>query len=495
MTRLKLLCLMSLLVFIPWMLAPSPAEAKLKTITYVIKKGDTLSEIAKKHNVTVTQIQRWNKGVNPTSLRLGAKLRLAVPAQHASARRNSKYVKRRIKHQTTVLVEPDVVQTRQVASREIEELAVLNAPSELIEHDHDHEEHDLDDAHASEEEGAEAEQAHEDVTDEEVEDALAHSQDAQDDAAPEDAVTIVRHIVQPDETVGSVALKYRVDPEQLRQWNALPDLQLPPGVALLVKRDMPPPPPKAPLPVTHRVKRGETFLMIAKKYGVSPDQLKKWNRKVKPSRLSVGQTLQLHVSQPRNGRSASYGTPNRGRLYNGVPLESGPGLRVRMVSNAYGTRRVVNLLRAAAADVKARWPETAHLVLGDISYRQGGRIKRHKSHQSGRDADLSYYHRGNVQLPEFRALDEDGFDPVKNWHIFKMLIDTGEVEYIFVDYGLQKVLYQYALAIGYTPEELAPLIQYPNPVSSSTSVIRHVRGHDDHWHIRFRCGARDRSCR
>ena len=107
---------------------------------------------------------------------------------------------------------------------------------------------------------------------------------------------------------------------------------------------------------------------------------------------------------------------------------------MRSVSHAYGTQRVVWMLKAAVADVQARWPTAPDLVVGDISYRRGGRIKRHKSHQSGRDADISFYYRGNVQLPNFEEMDEETFDAAKNWHLFKTLIDTGEVEYIFINY-------------------------------------------------------------
>ena len=226
---------------------------------------------------------------------------------------------------------------------------------------------------------------------------------------------------------------------------------------------------------------------------MSTKKLKKWNRKVKPSKLRIGQSIRYYT-WPRDGRSRSVGSPNRGRLVNGTPLESTWWLKVRYVSNAYGTRRVTRLIKAATADVAARWPEAERLVVGDISFKRGGRIKKHKSHQSGRDADISYYHRGNVKLPDFRDMSVDAFDASKNWHIFKTLIDTGEVRYIFVDYSLQRPLYEYARSIGYTADELHEIIQYPRPRSFGKGVIRHVPGHDDHWHIRFTCDKNARGC-
>jgi murein endopeptidase len=168
---------------------------------------------------------------------------------------------------------------------------------------------------------------------------------------------------------------------------------------------------------------------------------------------------------------------------------------VRHVSRAYGTERTIKMLEAAVADVAARWPDSSTLVVGDISYKRGGRMRPHKSHQSGRDADLSYYHKGNVPTADFLEMTEETFDAVKNWHLFKTLIDTEQVEYIFVDYKLQRSLYHYAKSIGYSDGELEPIIQYPRGRGARTGIIRHARGHDDHWHIRFTCGPKDKRCR
>ncbi|MFB6375892.1 MAG: penicillin-insensitive murein endopeptidase, partial [Bradymonadaceae bacterium] len=91
----------------------------------------------------------------------------------------------------------------------------------------------------------------------------------------------------------------------------------------------------------------------------------------------------------RDGKSVSWGRASDGKLYNGVPLKSWHGLDTRSVSHAYGTERVVQMLMAAAADVQARWPDSPDLVVGHLSYKNGGPMSPHKSHESGRDADLS----------------------------------------------------------------------------------------------------------
>ncbi len=305
----------------------------------------------------------------------------------------------------------------------------------------------------------------------------------------------VFYTVSAGDNLGSIALRFGVGVGEVKAWNDLEDDDLEPGRELIVKSEekVKRPTPARALPVIHVIKRGDTFESVAKKYKVSIKQIQKWNRKTNPRKLQIGQQIRLQIPG-RDGKSASYGKANRGRLYNGVAMQSIPGMRVRNVARAYGTRRVIQLLEASAYDLRARWPDAPDVEIGDISFRSGGRMRPHKSHQAGRDIDISYYHRGNVETG-FREMDSETFDAAKNWHVFKTLMDTGEVEYIFVDYRLQKILFEYASSIGYSAEELAPVLQYPASAQSNGAVIRHARGHDNHWHIRFKCGPDDKQCR
>ena len=47
--------------------------------------------------------------------------------------------------------------------------------------------------------------------------------------------------------------------------------------------------------VYHKVRKGETFNSIAKKYGVSPNSLRRWNGKGRKSTLKVGTRLKIHL--------------------------------------------------------------------------------------------------------------------------------------------------------------------------------------------------------
>jgi LysM repeat protein len=320
-----------------------------------------------------------------------------------------------------------------------------------------------------------------------------------DSASAEDSSekdgNVVHYTVAASDTLGSIALQFGVDFDDVRAWNELSGLDVPAGTEIIVKSDKDAKKkPSKPLPVIHVIRPGDTFEDIANDYHVTTAKVKRWNRRLNPRRLQIGQRVRLYIPG-RGGKSVSYGRASNGRLYNGVALRDSPGLNVRTVSRAYATRRTTRLLQAALADVKARWPDAPAAIAGDLSHKRGGHMNPHASHQSGRDADISYYFRGNVQLPNLFPMTYETIDAVKTWHLFKTLIDTGQVEYIFAVRPVQRRLYEYARSIGYTAEELKPLIQYPRPNHVREGIIRHVDGHDTHFHIRFTCGPQDRQCR
>jgi membrane-bound lytic murein transglycosylase D len=52
----------------------TPAAAEASRMTYKVRSGDTLSEIAEKFNVSVRQLMSWNQLRQSTSLRAGQQL-------------------------------------------------------------------------------------------------------------------------------------------------------------------------------------------------------------------------------------------------------------------------------------------------------------------------------------------------------------------------------------------------------------------------------------
>lgn len=55
-----------------------PKEEKTKETKkyYIVKKGDTLTSIAKKYKTTINQLVKWNNIKNPNVIEVGQKLRV-----------------------------------------------------------------------------------------------------------------------------------------------------------------------------------------------------------------------------------------------------------------------------------------------------------------------------------------------------------------------------------------------------------------------------------
>ncbi|MCX5745771.1 MAG: murein endopeptidase, partial [Proteobacteria bacterium] len=60
--------------------------------------------------------------------------------------------------------------------------------------------------------------------------------------------------------------------------------------------------------------------------------------------------------------------------------------------------------------------------------------------------------------------------------------------YIFVQLRLQQPLYEYAKKTGTSKAVLDHLFQFPRGRRNKRGIIRHERGHDDHFHVRFTAG-------
>ena len=74
------------------------------------------------------------------------------------------------------------------------------------------------------------------------------------------------------------------------------------------------------------------------------------------------------------------------------------------------------------------------------------------------------------------------------------LVDSGQLEYIFVNYPIQKLMQSYLLKQNKDEAFVSKLIQFPNPVEKRVAYIRHEPGHDDHMHIRFVCPKNSPNC-
>lgn len=176
----------------------------------------------------------------------------------------------------------------------------------------------------------------------------------------------------------------------------------------------------------------------------------------------------------------SVGRPNRGTLINPVMLPDADGIEIVNRERNFGTRVTVDSLLAAVAEVRARYPKTPPLRVGDISRSQGGYIRPHRSHQNGLDVDLGYYYSTDARW--YTKANAGNLDRERTWALVKALIAQGTVEYLFMDRSVQALLREHALASGEPREWVDGLFQ---KAPRTEAVIRHTSGHLTHFHVRF----------
>ena len=165
-------------------------------------------------------------------------------------------------------------------------------------------------------------------------------------------------------------------------------------------------------------------------------------------------------------RATSRGLPYAGSLTGGtqLPVEGPDWVTWNPVADRvpnkphrlYGNDRAIRKLLAVMAAYREANPDAPRVVVGDISFRGGGAMELHRSHQNGLDVDVYYPRRdGALRAPTTtgqvdRALAQD-------------LLDR------FVAAGAQIVFVGFATDLRGPREVVQP---YPN--------------HEDHMHVRFR---------
>lgn len=242
----------------------------------------------------------------------------------------------------------------------------------------------------------------------------------------------------------------------------------------------------------HTVQYPSKYKLLAQ--GLGPmKQLQALNPEVDFDQLTEGQ--QLLVWQRSRSIPRSWGEASRGRLYNGEPLPAGEAYRVLYPHRTFGTYYTVSEIVRVLDSFKVRYPDAKPLLIGDISVKHGRRIKPHKSHQSGRDVDITYPRlREPANYQRFQYLARRDFDVEKSFWILKQFIDSGNVEYIFVDRRWQRKLREYAQEQGATEDWLNAVFEYRS-ARSGHAIVRHARGHARHFHVRFKCQETDTRCR
>lgn len=404
-----------------------------------VQSGEVLSRIALRFEVSVDELKTWN-GLESDRLLVGQELRLEAPVDEEQAAAEA--------------AEAAVTEARTArrAAERAEERAAERAAEEAAE-----------------------EAAEDQAQREEAEVAIAARFDGEE------------HRIARGQTLVSIASRYGVSVSSLRELNpALDPSRLIVGRTVRVREE-------SGRRVDYRVRRGDTLSRIATRHRVSVADLRRWNRNVR-SGLRAGSTIRLWSDVPAS-TSESIGAPNRGQLAHAERLPQHRGYRMRDPQRAYATLETTLWMLDAFDAVLEAHPTSPRVRVHDISRREGGRMRGHRSHQSGRDVDIAYYQKRCSGPCRFRRLQPDQLDAARQWTLLESWLRHDRVEAIFIDYRLQEPLYNEARRRGATRGQLRRWFQYPSGRTYPLGRVRHFPKHQDHLHVRFSCPDTDSRCR
>jgi LysM repeat protein len=198
--------------------------------------------------------------------------------------------------------------------------------------------------------------------------------------------------------------------------------------------------------------------------------------------LNDDELLQWVQTDPGLLGSLSIGIPRSSILFNGVALPANPRWEVARNADSWATSETVASVQAAVDTVYEIYPDTPAITIGDISAKEGGRLKRHMTHQGGRDVDFGFYYKDG-RTSWFTPGNSRNLDAARNWALVRALMTRTDVETILLDTRVQRVLYQYALSIGEDKQWLDRVFGFVR--GSREALIVHVAGHQTHYHVRF----------
>ena len=198
--------------------------------------------------------------------------------------------------------------------------------------------------------------------------------------------------------------------------------------------------------------------------------------------------------------SGSVGVPHAGFLTNGVELpKEGKGFRWKSAADHhYGLPRMIAVLQEAAGSVADQRPSTPPIYIGEISAKGGGALlPKHRSHRTGRDADVMFFVTTPEGLPVagtgFTKFGADGlgvdsggrflrFDTDREWLFIKAILQSKQVhvQWIFIARILEAVVIEHAIALGEPTQLVAMAEQVMQQPGDSLP-------HDDHIHVRLAC--------
>jgi hypothetical protein len=346
----------------------------------------------------------------------------------------------------------------------------------------------------------------------------------------------IEHVVVPGERLADVARRYGVAEDDIVEWNLInrdkplePTTCNPPSEQRPTAEDQKPKPtgqvlkiekPRLrPLPQTcilYEAEPGEGWAQIAARFDLEITRLREYNLGV--ADIAPGQKVIVWIDpkpyKPREPRAAivelnasdaakSVGTPNAGKLVDGIQLPENDAYTRKAPTIMYGSAYLIKNLHKAIVTFRQDVDYDGALIVADISKKNGGKFDPHKSHQAGRDVDIwlptlkgvyKTKHLGSGKEKERRPFWYE-VDWYATWGLMRALIKTGAVEAIFLDRILQPYVHNAAKNMGATKEELEAWIQWPAKFNNGKVFVQHSADHYSHIHVRFKCAPTETECK
>jgi LysM repeat protein len=443
-------------------------------IEHEVASGQTLSGIALKHGVSQKSIERANPGLDPNKIRVGQKLKVCLPG--ASAKSSSSSSKSYSSKSSNTgrscggskTISEHVVEKGDTLSR------IANKYGVTVE--------------AIQSRNATLKKDPNSLSVGQVVQICADSKRSSASKVCGYRTPLHVHEVVPGEHLGEIAGRYGVRRADLIKLNSKLKANanlLSVGQKISVCPEIA---PRERVKIEYTVESGDTLSGIAAKYGLTTSELVGFQRGKLEStnNLRVGQKL---IVYKEGSILPGYGAydDDSGVLKSGVQLPSGKHYVVKHPNLAWGTADTVRLIQTAVAAYRRAWSSSPKIHIGDISKKGGGPFSPHKSHQHGRDVDIGYVLKGaKADEIKFVTASSSNLDVARTWSLIQAFLDTNEVKYIFMDYSIQQLLYEHAQKKGVAKDTLDELFQYPRGKNRGHGIIRHSKGHVNHFHVRFR---------
>lgn len=252
--------------------AALPDAKKRPATTYRVRSGDTLSELAARYGTSTRRLQRLN-GIRGTTIRVGQELVVPVADYESAFTADADDARPlRVQYGATYPVQP--IPSAIAASSEADDASPFRNAS-LAENNASTGAEDAptsDESPAASAEAAPPSEA-----------GASESQPSETTAAP------ATYRVRQGDTLSEIAERFDVSLSDMRRWNGLMSSRIYVGQEL---RLQPGDEPVDAEPMTYRVRRGDTLSEIAERFGTSPRALRSTNN-LQGSRIRIGQTLKV----------------------------------------------------------------------------------------------------------------------------------------------------------------------------------------------------------